>query len=76
MCKAFEKCKEVPETVPLDFAEDEVTWVASNIPGVAGALGGETIELINWIIFFKLALEYLRVVVAKMADWVDSSSPS
>ena len=28
-CAAFEKYGEVPKTVPLDFMEDEVTWVAS-----------------------------------------------
>ena len=27
-CAAFEEYKEIPKTVPLDFAEYEVTWVA------------------------------------------------
>ena len=47
MCKALEEYKEVPERVPLDFMEDDITWVASKISGV---LGAEAIELSNWII--------------------------
>ena len=27
-CTAFEEYEEVPETAPLDFTEDNVTWVA------------------------------------------------
>ena len=38
-CAAFGEYEEVPETVPLDFLEDDVTWVASEISGAAGALG-------------------------------------
>ena len=37
-CAAFEKYGELPKTVPLDFTEDDVTWVASKISGAAGAL--------------------------------------
>ena len=40
-CAAFEEYEEVPKTVPLDFTEDDVTWVASNLSGAAGALGAE-----------------------------------
>ena len=29
MCTAFEFYEDVPETVPLDFMEDEIMWVAS-----------------------------------------------
>ena len=36
-CAAFEEYEEVPETVPLDFMEDDLTWVTSNISGAAGA---------------------------------------
>ena len=49
---SFKKYEEVPETVPLDFTEDDVTWVASKLSGAAGALGEEAIELRNWILFF------------------------
>ena len=35
-CAAFEEYGEVTETVPLDFTEDDVTWVASNLSGAAG----------------------------------------
>ena len=33
------------ETAPLDFMEDDVTWVVSNISGAAGTLGSEVIGL-------------------------------
>ena len=42
-CTAFKKYEGVPETVLLDFTEDDVTWVASKISGAAGALGAEAI---------------------------------
>ena len=61
--------------VPLDFTEDDVTWVASKISGAAGALGAEAIELRNWLIRFWCALEELRVIVASLADWMADSSP-
>ena len=41
VCAAFEEYEEVPETVLLDFTEDDVTWVPSNLSGAAGALGAE-----------------------------------
>ena len=31
VCAAFEEYGEVPETVPLDFTEDDVTWFASKL---------------------------------------------
>ena len=37
-CAAFEEYGEMPETVPLDFTEEEVTWVETNISGAAGTL--------------------------------------
>ena len=37
----------MPETVPLDFTEDDITWVVSKISGAAGALVAEVIELEN-----------------------------
>ena len=52
VCTAFEEYGEVPETVPLDFMEDDVTWVASKLFGGAGALGAEAIEMRNWILRF------------------------
>ena len=66
----------MPETVPLNFTEDAVTWVASKLSGVAGALGAEAIELINWLLCFGCASEELRVVVLRLADcMVNSSNP-
>ena len=75
-CKAFEEYEEVPETVHLDFTEDEVTWGASKLSGAAGALGAEAIELRNWLLCFGCASEELRVVVAMMADWMAAPTGS
>ena len=47
MCPAFKEYEEVPKTATLHFTEDGVTWVTSNISGVAGALGVEVIDLRN-----------------------------
>ena len=54
-CAAFEGYGDVPETVPLDFTEDDVTWVASKLSGAAGALGAEAVELRNWLLHFGCA---------------------
>ena len=51
-CTAFEEYKDIPETVPLELTEDDVTWVASKLSSAAGALGAEALELRNLIIFF------------------------
>ena len=75
MCTAFEEYNEVPETVPFDFTEDDVTWVASKLSGAAGALGAEAMELRNFLLHFGCASEELRVVVTRLEDWVANSSP-
>ena len=49
-CAAFKEYEEVPETVPLDFLEDDVKWVAFKLSGAAGALWEEVIEMRNWIL--------------------------
>ena len=74
-CAAFEEYGEVPETVTLNFTEDDVTWVESKRSGAAGALGAEAIELRNWLLRFRCSLEELRVVVARLADWMANSFP-
>ena len=61
--------------VPLDFTEDDVTWVASKLSGAAGALGEDVIELRNWLLRFGCASEELIVVVASLTDWMANSSP-
>ena len=71
----FEEYEEVPETVPLDFTEDEVTWIASKLSGAEGALGAEAIELQNWLLCFGCASEELRVDIVSLADWMANSSP-
>ena len=40
-CAAFKEYEDVPKTVPLDFTEDDMTWVTSKISGAAGVLGAE-----------------------------------
>ena len=74
-CAAFKKYGDVPERVPLNFTEDDVTWVASKLSGAAGALGAEAMELCNWFLCFGCASEEFRVVVASLADWMANSSP-
>ena len=51
-CEAFEEYEDVPKTVPLDFTEDNVTWVTLKLSGAAGALGAEAMELRNWLLCF------------------------
>ena len=65
----------MPKTVPLEFTEDDVTWVTSNISVAAGALEAEVIELRNWLLCFGYALEDLRVAVTILDDWMANSSP-
>ena len=55
-CVDFEEYEDMPEMVPLDFTEDDVTWVASKLSGDVGALGAEAIELCNWLLRFGCAL--------------------
>ena len=66
MCAAFEKYEEVPEMVLLELSEDDVTWVASKLPGAAGALGAEVVELSNWLLCFGCASEEFRVFLANL----------
>ena len=61
---------------PLECTKDDVTWVALKLSVTTGTLVSDVIELRNRIIFLGCALEELRVVVAKMDDWMDNSSPS
>ena len=35
----------------------------------------EVIDLGNWLLLFGCELEYLRVVIARLDDWVANSSP-
>ena len=65
-CAAFGEYEEVPETVPLDFTEDDVTWVSSKLSGAAGALGAEAMELRSWLLCFGCASQELRVIVASL----------
>ena len=50
-CAAFEEYEYLPKTAPIDFTEDDVTWVASKLSGAAGALGAEAMELRNWLLY-------------------------
>ena len=75
MCAAFEQYEEVPETVPLDSTENDITWVASKLSGAAGVLGVEAIELQNWLLRFGCSYEDLRVVISRLDYWMAHSSP-
>ena len=79
MCATFKVYEEVPKTVPLNFTEDDVTWVASNLSGAAGTLGAEAVELRNCIICIRCASEELRAVVFKLDDcmigWITPPLP-
>ena len=68
-CAAFGDYEEVPETLPLNFMEDDLTWAASKLSGAAGALGEEEIYIRNWLLHYECASEELRVVVARLAYW-------
>ena len=72
---SFKEYDEVPKTVPLQFRINGVMWVASKLSGAAGALGAEVIELQNWLIFFGCASKELRVIVARLADWMAKPPP-
>ena len=74
-CATFEKHGEVPKIVPLNFTEDDITWVASKFSGAVGELGVEAIELRNWLLCFGCVSEELRVVVASLEVWIANSSP-
>ena len=52
-----------------------MTWVASKISGATGALGAEAIELQNWLLCFGCALEELRVVIARLSEWMTPLLP-
>ena len=39
MCAAFDEYEEVPETVILEFSEEDVTPVVSKLSGANGRLG-------------------------------------
>ena len=61
--------------MPLEFLEDNATWVASKLSGAYGALGAEAIELGNWLLRFGCTLEEFRVVAADMAEWMATPPP-
>ena len=51
-------------------------WLASKLSVAAGQLGAEAIKLRNWLLSCGWVSEELRVVVARLDDWVaNSSSP-
>ena len=74
-CTDFDKYGEVPKTVPLNYMEDDVTWVASKLSGVASAQGVEAMELQNWLLHFGCASDELIFVVARLFDWMANSPP-
>ena len=52
-CAASKEYEKVPETVPLELLEDEITWVESKLSGAAGSLAKDiVIELSKWLLRF------------------------
>ena len=76
VCAAFGEYGEVPKTVPFDFTEYDVNWVASKLSGAVGVLGAEAIELRNWLLRFGCLSEDLRAVVARLDYWMANYSPT
>ena len=74
-CTSFEEYEDVPETVPLDFTEDDITWVASKLYRTASALGAEAMELRNCLLCLGCVSKDFRVVVASLTYWMANSSP-
>ena len=74
-CAQAKKYGEVSETLPINFTEDDVTWVASKISCASYALGEEAIELYNWLLCFGCVSEELRIVVSILDDCMANSSP-
>ena len=75
MCAAFKDYEDVPKMVPLDFTENDVTWVASKFSSSAGALGAEAMELLDWLLRFGYVSKEFIVVVASLENWMANSSP-
>ena len=65
----------MPETVPLDFTDYDVMWVASKLFGAVGVMGEEAIELRNWLLCFGCASEDLMVVVSRRAEFRANPTP-
>ena len=74
-CSTFDRYEKVPETVPLNFLEEDVTWVVSNLSGAAGTLGVKALELKNLLLRFRCAFKDLWVVVADLDDWMATPPP-
>ena len=75
LCLAFKEYEEVLKTVPLDFMEDDVMWVASKLFGTTGLLGEEAIKMRSWIINFGFALEDLKALVVNLDEYMYNYSP-
>ena len=74
-CSAYNEYEKVSEMVPLDFSEENVTWVASNLSGATEALGAEAVYMSNLILCFRYASEDFILVVADLSNWMATSSP-
>ena len=74
-CADFEEYKEVPELVPIDFSENDVTWVAYKLSGISRMMGSEAIELRNWLLCYGCASEEFRAVATNLADWMANYPP-
>ena len=60
---------------PLTYRRKKINWVASNLSGIAGALGAEAIGLRNYFICFVCVLEKFLVIVTEDECVVNSLPP-
>ena len=63
------------ETVPLNFSENVIPWLVSNISGATGALVVEVIEIKHWILGFGCASEETRDLIVNLAYWLTNPHP-
>ena len=48
--------------------EEDVTWVALKVSGVAVSLGSDALDLKNWILCLECAYEELQTFIADLED--------
>ena len=60
--------------MPLEFSEDNVTWITSKLTCPIGVLGVEVIKLRNWLLWFGCASEEFKVVAVDLDEFIVNSS--
>ena len=72
----FENYDRLPTPVPLVVTSEDVEKIGSKLSGAAGPGGTDAVELANWIMRFGAESERLRIVLARMTEWLANESPS